>query len=95
MSGVINQINNVLTRFIGRIIGFQSGGFVLGHGEHKFIVDLNICPKKVWVNTEETVADGCGHIPVNKVGCTYLPNRIVFEAIIETDTCKVEWFATT
>jgi len=93
MGGFINSVSNVLTRFIGRFSGFQSGSFELSRGNHKFTVDTEINPEKVWISTDEAVADGCGNIPVNKIGCTYLPNRLIFECDIETDNCIIYWFA--
>lgn len=94
MSGIIRRVNSILTKFIGQFCGFESGGFKLCRGNHKFEVCLDFNPEKVWVNTDECVADGCGNIPVNMVGCTYLPGRIIFEARIETDIAHITWFAT-
>lgn len=93
MGVIINTVSNVLVKFIGRFSGFESGGFDLSKGHHKIIVPTDINPEKVWMNTDEVVADGCGNIPVNKIGCTCLEKQLVFEADIETDVCKIQWFA--
>lgn len=94
MSGVIRQFNNVFMKFIGRFIGFRSGNFELSRGVHRFLVEVDMDIEKVWINTDEVIADGCGTIPVNKVGCTAIPGVIIFDAIIETDRCLIQWFAT-
>ena len=94
MGIIVNKVSNVLVKFIGKFAGFESGDFDLAAGNHKFIVETEINPSKVWISTDETVIDGCGNIPVNKVGCTCLGKQLIFEANIETSTCKVYWFAT-
>ena len=93
MGGVVNKVSNVLVKFIGKFAGFESGEFELSAGSHKFMVETDIVPQKVWISTDETVIDGCGNIPVNKVGCTCIEKQLVFEANIETSICKIYWFA--
>ena len=94
MGGIVKKINKVFSKFLGNILGFESGDFTLSRGSHKITVCVGFCPEKVWISTQEAVADGCGNIPVNKVGCTLLHEKLVFEADIETDSCQIEWFAT-
>lgn len=93
MGQIVNKVSNTLVRFFGKIVGFETGEFELSRGHHKFSVQTEIEPEKVWISTEETVADGCGNIPVNKIGCTLIKNQLIFEADIETDSCKIGWLA--
>ena len=94
MGSVINQVNNVLTRFIGKIIGFQAGGFEIGHGKHELTVPIDITPTAIWASCLSYGTDGCGQFPVNKVGTLIGPNQIIFIVDIETETAHVKWFAT-
>jgi hypothetical protein len=93
MGQIVSRVNNNLAKFFGRMIGFETGEFELSRGNHKFVVTTEIDPEKVWTSTEESVADGCGNIPVNKIGCTLIKNQLIFEAEIETDSCKISWLA--
>lgn len=93
MGNVVNKVSNTLVKFIGKFVGFESGEFELSAGNHKFIVDTEIIPEKVWISTDETIIDGCGHIPINKIGCSCIEKQLVFEANIETSVCKIYWFA--
>lgn len=94
MGYIVNQVSNVLVKFIGKFAGFESGQFDLSTGKTKFIVETTINPEKVWISTDETIADGCGNIPVNKIGCSYIDQKLIFDAEIQTDICRVYWFAT-
>jgi len=93
MGAVINQINNVLHRFIGRILGFQSGFFELARGHHEITVPLRICPKQVWTQAIAFGTDGCGQFPVNKVGALLGPDNVILIVDIETDSARIDWFA--
>lgn len=94
MGGVINQVNNVLTRYIGRILGFESGGFEVGHGKHEITIPLQIkCPRSIWTQVVAYGNEGCGQFPVNKVGCLLSENQVIIICDIETETAKIEWFA--
>lgn len=94
MGYIINQVSNVLVKFIGKFAGFESGEFNLSTGKTQFIIETTINPDKVWISTDENITDGCGNIPVNKIGCSYINKKLIFDADIQTDTCKVYWFAT-
>lgn len=94
MGNIVNKVSNILVKFIGQFAGFESGEFDLSHGSTKFTVNLDINPSKVWISTDETIIDGCGNVPVNKIGCSYIDNKLIFEAEIQTDECKIYWFAT-
>lgn len=94
MGGVIKKVNNIFIRFIGQILGFESGGFEIGHGKHEITIPLDICtPRSVWTQVISYGNEGCGQFPVNKVGCLLSEHQIIFVCDIETETAKIEWFA--
>lgn len=93
MGAVFNRVNNVLTRFLGFVLGFESGGFELGHGHHEITVPVEIEVRNVWTKVVAQGNEGCGQFPVNKAGCLLAPGQIIFIIDIETESAKIEWFA--
>lgn len=93
MGGVINLMNNALFRLIGRWVGFASGGFELSRGEHVFSVPVGMTPTKVWTSVLCGCADGCGQVPINRVGHIITEKQITFYVEVQSESATINWFA--
>jgi hypothetical protein len=94
MGQVINRINSIFTGFIGHFLGLESGSFILTAGDHIIEVPTEQCACAVWMKFEGSRFDGCGQPAINKVGYALMPNSIIFDLNIRSETCEVFWFAT-
>ncbi|RDJ35123.1 MAG: hypothetical protein DWQ19_09825 [Crenarchaeota archaeon] len=94
MARLVRRLNRSLQRILGHFLGFEKGEFIVKKGKHEVKVPINICASTVWIKAEESVFDGCGQAPVNKVGYRLLHKEIVFFVEAATEYCKVEWYAT-
>lgn len=93
MGIIINQINNALTKFLGKFSGFQSGSFELAHGYHEITIPLNICPRQIWTNVISYGTDGCGQFPCTKIGTLLGPEQVILMINVETERAKIDWYA--
>lgn len=48
-----------------RLLGFDTGRIVLGHGRHRKFVPTCLCPSKVYVSVDGEECGGCGNAPLN------------------------------
>ncbi len=94
MGSVVRAVSNVLTKFIGSLMGFESGGFTLGTGEHTIVVPMQITPEKVWCKMMGQGIDGCGQMVINQIGYGLGENSIVFYVTVKSESVTVEWFST-
>jgi hypothetical protein len=94
MGRVKYKVSDVLHKFFGRMMGFQSGAFTLGHGAHEITIPFKIAATHLWISIDEDgEADGCGQIPVNTVGYLIGECSATFFVDVETDSTTVHWFA--
>jgi hypothetical protein len=83
----------LLKDVFGWFLGCDSGHFHLNHGDHELFVPTKIQAKEVWVRCIGKGHDGCGQCPQNWVCYDLHKGGISFYIEVNTQKCKVEWFA--
>ena len=77
-----------------RMIGYDSGRVHLQHGNHIIYVPTAIRPSEAWIKLTGKGTDGCCQIPMNEIGYILKNNGIIFNVVVRTDCCTIDWYAT-